>query len=247
MSFDFAYAGTCFAPILQKFGVTMQMALLSTVLALLVGVLLAAAIETRFPVLGPLSHFVCSFLKGVPVLVFLYLAFNSLPDGLIAAGLSYDRRNPPQLLFAVLAFGLAYAPYMADMFVSAYRTVPKGQKEACMAAGFTGFQAMRRIIVPQMVVVAVPIFGNHFVNLLKTTSLAYLVNMVEMMGAAKNYATGFQMFLETYIVAALIYWGICIAFDQLFAVLERRLGKFRERKAAVKKPGVLTAVLGAGR
>lgn len=251
MIFDFGYLLTCFVPVLAKFPITMEMTLLSTVLALACGALLALLIRSNAPGLSPVSHFICSFLKGVPVLVFLYLAFNSLPEWLIAAGVAYDRRQPPQMLFAVLAFGLAYAPYMADMFRSSLDTIPRGQMEACKATGFTKWQAMRRIILPQMIVVAVPVFGNHFVNMLKMTSLAYLVNMVEMMGAAKNYATGNQMFLETYVAAALLYWAICIAFDQLFALLEKKLGKYREKTAVsaptTRKIGLATMLLRIGR
>jgi len=66
---------------------------------------------------------------------------------------------------------------------------------------------------------------------LKATSLAYMVSIIEMMGAAKNYATGTQRFMETYIVAALIYWIICIAFDKLFALIEANTGKYRRKLA----------------
>jgi ABC-type amino acid transport system permease subunit len=54
-----------------------------------------------------------------------------------------------------------------------------------------------------------------------------MVSIIEMMGAAKNYATGTQRFMETYIVAALIYWIVCIGFDSLFAVIEGNTGKYR--------------------
>ncbi len=235
MAFEHSFTVDALSSILAKFGVTMQLTLLSLLLAMVVGIPFAYFIQKKTPVVSQICRFICSFLKGVPVLIFLYLAFNVLPDILIEANISYDRRNPPEMLFGVLAFGLAYVPYLADMYVTAYCTVPKGQIEACKVAGMTTLQGMRRIIFPQMVVVAVPVFGNHFVNMLKMTSLAYLVNLVEMMGAAKNFATKFQMFLETYVIVALVYWAICIAFDLIFAFVERKLGKYREKTAEVEK------------
>ncbi len=251
MSLDFGYALSCIQPILRKLPITMYMTLLAVLLALVVGTVFALFIRGRVPVFAQISTALCSFLKGVPVLVMLYVVYYAMPDILTTLGIPYDLRNPPKMLFAVTAFGLSYAPYMSDMLISAFDTVPRGQMEACMSLGFTHFQAMRRIIAPQMVVVATPVFGNHFVNLLKMTSLAYMVTIVEMMGAAKNYATGNQMFLETYIVAALLFWIVCVLFDYAFARIEVRLGKFRSKMlpadAPVKKTGIFTLMTGIGR
>ena len=60
-----------------------------------------------------------------------------------------------------------------------------------------------------------------------------MVTIIEMMGAAKNYATGTQRFLETYIATAIIYWIICIVFDKLFVLIENNTGKYRNNVAQV--------------
>lgn len=235
MSFDIEFVFKSILPILSKLPITLYMTVMATIIALLLGILFAVIIKKRIPVLSGIIHFTNSLLKGVPVLIILYVLYYSMPSILAALGdrigFDYDIKNPPKMIFGILAFGVTYIPYMCDMIVSAYDTVPKGQMEACESIGISTFHAMKRIIIPQMIVVCVPIFGNHFVNILKATSLAYMVSIIEMMGAAKNYATGAQRFMETYIAAALIYWIICIAFDKLFALLEANTGKYRRKLA----------------
>ncbi len=235
MNFDLKYIMDSFAPILAKLPITFYMTIAATILALVVGMIFAVLIEKKIFFLSKFLKFFNSLLKGVPVLIFLYVLYYAMPDVLTSLGdklgFAYDIKNPPKLFFGILAFGVTYIPYMCEMIITAYHTVPKGQMEACESMGFTTFQAMRRIIAPQMVVVSIPVFGNHFVNILKATSLAYMVTIIEMMGAAKNYATGTQRFLETYIAAAIIYWIICIVFDKLFVLIENNTGKYRNKVA----------------
>ncbi|MFT8888669.1 MAG: amino acid ABC transporter permease [Ethanoligenens sp.] len=239
MSFDFGYALTCFLPVLSKLNVTMYMTLMSTLFALLGGIVFAAILRTRVPVLDKIVYFISSFLKAVPPLVLLFIFYYSMPTILVALGVHYNQQNPPKLAFAIIAFSITYIPYMSDMILSALGTIPKGQMEACHAVGMTTWQGMTRIVLPQVVVVAIPVFGNHFVNILKATAIAYMVTIVEMMGAAKNYAAENQMFLEAYVVAALVYWGICIFFDWLFARLEKRAGRYLAPSIVTTKKGVL--------
>lgn len=240
MSFDFGYALTCFLPILSKLNVTMYITLLSTLFAILGGILFAIILRTRVPVLDKIVHFISSFLKGVPPLILLFIFYYSMPMILITLGIKYDLKNPPKLTFAIIAFSITYIPYMSDMLLSALSTIPKGQMEACHAMGMTTWQGMVHIILPQLVVVAIPNFGNHFVNILKATAIAYMVTIVEMMGAAKNFAVENQMFLETYVVAALIYWGVCIFFDWMFAQLEKHAGKYLHTSRTASQKGVLS-------
>lgn len=230
MSFNIKYMISCIKPIIEKFPITIQMTLLGTVFALLLGIIFAIIDRSQKRILSSFVKVIKSFLKGVPILVYLYLFYYAMDDIMVALGnnigFEYDLRNPPKILFVVLAFAISYAPYMCDMILSAFDTIPKGQLEACYSMGFTRIQAMIRIVIPQLIVVAIPNFGNHFVNLLKATSLAYMVTIVEMMGAAKNFAVKNQRFLETYIMAALIFWVVFILFEWGFKFLENHCGRY---------------------
>lgn len=232
MSFDLIYAVKCCVPILAKLPITLYITILAAIFALLLGCVFAVAIQKNIFFLSKFFKFLNSLLKGVPVLIFLYVFSYAMPDIVNAVGdklgFVYNIEDQPKLLFGILAFGVAYIPYMSEMIITSYKVVSKGQMEVCKSMNFTTFQAMKRIIVPQMIVVSIPIFRNNFLNILKATSLAYIVTITEMMGAARNYASGTEKFLETYVIAAVIYWIICIAFDKLFAIIEKIIGNIGE-------------------
>lgn len=237
--FKWKFAYTCFIPILKGLPMTMELTLATVLLALTGGILLSFGMKSRYAWLNLFFSILNSFLKGIPILVFLYVFNNSIDDimGTLASlfAFTYDIRHSPTFAFAVIAMALSYAPYMCDMILSAYDTVPSGQREACEAFGFTKWESMRRIIIPQMTVIAIPNFGNHFVNLLKATSLTCMVTIMEMMGTARNYATLNQRFLETYVICALLYWGVFCIFEQLFRILEKKTGRYLTATGIRKK------------
>lgn len=96
----------------------------------------------------------------------------------------------------------------------------------------TPFQAMRRIILPQALVVAFPNFGNLFISLVKDTSLAFIISVVEIMGAAKIVGARGLRFFEVYIVAALIYWVVCFCIERLVWLAERRLRRYERESVS---------------
>ncbi len=229
-----------FQKIISGFPATMSLTILSVLLALLLGILLSLGRGSSIKILRGFFTFLSSFLKGIPILVFLY-AFSSSIDA-VMGGLdsllpfyTYDIRKPPTFAFAVFAIALSYTPYMCDMIRTAVDTVPKGQWEACDAAGFTTWQKMSRIVIPQSIVIAIPNFGNHFVNLMKATSLSCMVTIMEIMGEARNFATLSQKFLESYITCALVYWAIFVIFEQIFRLVEKKTGFYLEPSLPVKK------------
>ncbi len=231
---------TCLQKVLSGVPTTLSLTLWSVLIALVLGILLCFGMLSKHALIKSVFSILCSFLKGVPILVFLYVfhtAIDSIMGGLdhLLSFYTYDIRKPPTYIFAVFALALSYAPYMCDMITSTMHTIPTGQWEACDAGGFTGWQKMTRIIVPQCIVIAVPNFGNHFVNLLKASSLSCMVTIMEMMGEARNYATMSQKFLECYIVCALCYWFIFVVFEQAFRMIEKRTGRYLQPGVPVRK------------
>jgi ABC-type amino acid transport system permease subunit len=229
-----------FEHVISGLPMTMWLTVASILLAIGLGILLLFGLRAKPKAVRTIFRVLASFLKAIPILVFLYV-FNSSID-VIMGGLdqllpfyTYNIRKPPTLLFAILALALSYTPYMSDMMDTALKAIPVGQYEACDAAGFTAWQKMTRIIIPQGIVVAIPNFGNHFVNLLKATSLTCMVTIMEMMGEARNFATYSQHFLESYITCALVYWGVFLIFEQLFRLLERKAGSYLRPGTPVAK------------
>ena len=138
-------------------------------------------------------------------------------------GWTLNVNNVPVIVFVYIAFILNMSAYMSETFRAAIMSVEKGQMEAAISIGMSKWQAMRRIILPQAFVVALPNFGNSFISLLKDTSLAFVVSVVELMGKAKIVGAAGLHFFEVYIVVALIYWGVCIVVEKLLAVLEKKI------------------------
>ena len=99
--------------------------------------------------------------------------------------------------------------------------------EAAHAVGLTTWQGLKRIVIPQALVVALPTLGNIFLGLIKGTSLAYAVRVLEVLAKAKIIAGDGYQYLETYIDAAIIYWIVSFIFERIFIILEYRLNRFR--------------------
>ena len=164
-------------------------------------------------------------MRGTPLLVQIYLAYYGLPKVLNHLGDRYgwslDVSSIPAVAFIYLAFTLNVGAYASETIRAAIEAIDRGQMEAALSVGMTRWQGMRRIVLPQAFTIALPSLGNTVIALLKDTSLAFLVSVVELMEEAKIQAARGLQFFEVYVVAALIYWVVCIGIEHGVAVLER--------------------------
>ena len=120
-------------------------------------------------------------------------------------GGEYDANAIPKLVYAFTAFSLNSAAYMSETFRSALGAVDKGQLEACYSIHMTTFQALRRVILPQAFVIALPPLGNSLLSLVKDTSLAFSISIIDLMAGAKIVASRSFRFFEIYIVVSLTF------------------------------------------
>jgi L-cystine transport system permease protein len=154
------------------------------------------------------------FFYGVPVLIdYLNGRF----------GLSMDAEGISPLVYAFIAYTLNTSAYQAEIFRSSINAINVGQMEAAYSVGMTTAQGMLRIVLPQAFLVALPNLGNTFISLIKATSLAFAVKVVEILALARIIANDGYRFLEMYLVASIIYWVICLFFEVVFAKLEKRM------------------------
>lgn len=119
------------------------------------------------------------------------------------------------------------------MIRAAVGAVDRGQVEAAYAVGMTGFQAFTRIVLPQAVSIALPVFSNLVIANLKDTSLAFSLGIMELTGKSQTLAVMSRHFLETYVSLAIIYFILSFGLEKLFHLIERRLLK-HERRIAVE-------------
>ena len=220
--FDFGTVGDfLFEPIiLRALRETLIIASLSMVLGVLLGVVLGVMRVSRSAVAGGFSGLYVWFWRATPVvlqLLIMYFGVRQLIED------DTFRDNWTRFRVAVLTFGLNEAAYMAEIVRAGIRSVEPGQMDAAKSLGMTNLQAMRRIILPQAFRVMVPPTGNEFIAMLKNTSLAFAIGVVELLNAAKIQAAESFKVMELYTVAAFWYLVVVTGFSVLQAELERVL------------------------
>ncbi|MGP9799053.1 amino acid ABC transporter permease [Halomonas sp. 86] len=181
---------------------TLEMATLAMLLALVFACLLAVIRVTRVPVLNGFSLLFISFFRGTPLLVQLFLFYYGLPQ-LVEALVSING-----ITAAVMGLTLHFSAYMAESIRAAIVGIDRSQTEAGLSIGMTQSQLMRRIILPQATRVATPTLMNYFIDIIKATSLAFTLGVTELMGATQKEAASSFLYLEAFLLAAMIYWVI---------------------------------------
>ncbi|MCA8866740.1 MULTISPECIES: amino acid ABC transporter permease [unclassified Halomonas] len=190
-------------PVLLRYlPLTIQMATIAMFFALIIACLLAVVRVSQVPVLNGVALLFISFFRGTPLLVQLFLFYYGLPQ-LINALISING-----VTAAVLGLTLHFSAYMAESIRAAIVGIDRSQTEAALSIGMTQSQLMRRIILPQATRVATPTLMNYFIDMIKATSLAFTLGVTELMGATQKEAAGSFLYLEAFLLVALIYWVI---------------------------------------
>ncbi|MDR2101358.1 MAG: amino acid ABC transporter permease [Treponema sp.] len=225
--FDFALVFTQIPRVLKYLPITMEIALISCMGSLIIGFLVAIVKIKKIRVISPIAHFYVAFTRGTPVLVQLYLTYYGIPMILQAVnrtyGTQFDVSGIAPIVFALIALSLNEAAYSSESIRAAIESVDKGQMEAALSIGMTTPQALRRIILPAALVVALPSLGNSFIGLIKGTSLVFVTAVVEMTAAGKLLASRNFRYFEMYITLAIIYFLVTTVVSWLLHWAERRL------------------------
>ena len=198
---------------------TLFMAIVAMVAALTLGSALAIVRVLRVPVLDRIVAVFISFFRGTPLLVQLFLFYFGLPQ-IVPAMTGIDG-----VTAAIIGLTLHFSAYMAESIRGAILGVDRSQWEAAASIGMTQGQLLRRIILPQATRTAAPTLMNYFIDMIKSTSLAFTLGVTEMMGAAQKEAAGSFLYLEAFLVVALFYWVIVETLSVGQRRLESSLGK----------------------
>jgi L-cystine transport system permease protein len=211
--------------IAERLPVTLTMLVLSLLFGLLLGLVLALARIHKRPIPYALATFYLSFMRCTPTIVQLFLVYYGLPQLMRLFGINVNDWDV--MIFAVITFSLHSAAYFSEVIRSAYLAVGQGQLEAAYSIGMGYGQAIRRILLPQAFGIAIPPLGNNVISLLKETSLAFSIGIVDIMGKAQiiignNY--GINIF-RVYIAVAAFYWVLSMLIETIFGRLEKRYKK----------------------
>ncbi|MGY9045827.1 ABC transporter permease [Puniceibacterium antarcticum] len=179
---------------------TLFMALVGMVCALVLASLMAVERVFRVPLLDIFVRLFISFFRGTPLLVQLFLFYYGLPQVLSVM------TNINGVTATIMGLTLHFSAYMAESIRAAILGVDRSQWEASQAVGMTQVQMMSQIILPQAARVAAPTLVNYFIDMIKGTSLAFTLGVTELMGATQKEAAGSFLYFEAFLVVAAIYW-----------------------------------------
>lgn len=212
---------------LEGVPVTLKITGVALLLGLFFGFLLALARVYKVRVLSAMITGYVSLIRGTPMVLQVLLVYSVAPSLLNSIVKSMEWQinvfdiNP--ILYAYVVFGINTTALLTEIFRSALLAVNKTQLEAALSVGLTPFWAYVRIIVPQAVERALPNICTTTVNLLKGTSLAFMMSVADVTAIAKTQASFGYNYLEAYADIFVIYILLCGGVQIVFHFIERRL------------------------
>lgn len=225
--------------LLKGLALTVQLTVMSVVAGLVIAMplaLLRASDRRCFSL--PIQAYTFLF-RGTPLLVQLFLIYFGLSQvEWIRASLVWPLLRDP-FWCAFLAFSLNHAAYTTEILRGGIRAVAAGEVEAAKALGMSAAQRVRRILLPIGFRIAMPAYGNEVVLMLKASSLASTITIMELTGTSRKIVAQTFAPYEIFIAAALLYLAITFLFTLAFSVVERHLSRHRRRsdqqRGAAKK------------
>lgn len=203
---------------------TLQLALLSLLLSVIIGLIGASSKLSSFKALRYIATAYTTLIRSVPDLVIMLLLFYSLQSGLnqITESLQMDQIDINPFVAGVITLAFIYGAYFTETFRGAFQSVPTGQIEAAMAYGMTPWQVFRRVLFPQMMRFALPGIGNNWQVLIKATALVSIIGLTDIVKITQDAGRSTMQLFFFSIVAAAIYLAITTVSNLILMWLERR-------------------------
>lgn len=203
--------------ILSGISMTLAVSLIGMTIGLVFGLVLALLRGSNYWFFRWPARVYISFMRGTPMLVFLFILYFGLP--VIGIELS-------AITAASVGFGLNSAAYIAEINRSSLNSVDQGQWESAKALNLSYWTTLRKIILPQATRIAIPPLTNVFMNLVKSTSLAAVITVPELFQKTQIVVGRTYDAMTMYILVALIYWAICVVISFIQDRLEVRFSKY---------------------
>ena len=202
--------------------ITLELTILAQLMGVILGVIAALAKTSKFMPARIVAEFYIWLFRGTPVLVQLLIWYNLLS-------------STPEFTIALIALGLNEGAYMAEIVRAGLEAIDPGQHEAAQSLGMRYTQIMSRIILPQAMRVIIPPTGNELISMLKTTSLASVISLSELLQRTENIyecsnCDGALWVMPLLVIAAIYYLVLTTVFTIGQAYIESRLGDRRGRE-----------------
>ncbi len=192
---------------------TILISVLAYLLAMIIGLIVGIGRISRSPVIRWLAAAYINVLRGVPLLVLIFFVYFGLGKVI----------NLDRFVAGVLAVGVCYGAYMAEIFRSGIEAIDYGQHEAAMSLGMTRWQTLRYIILPQSIRIVVPPAANEFIATLKDSSLVSIIGLRELTRAGREYANQTFLDFQTWLVVGIMYLILTLTLTRLVKYIEKKV------------------------
>ena len=204
--------------LLSGFGVSVQIFFLTLVLSLPLGLIISFGGMSKFKPLAYVIKFIVWIIRGTPLMLQIIVIFYG-------PGLLFGMKAPDRLVATIVAFTINYSCYFSEIYRSGIQAIPKGQQEAGQVLGLTKAQIFFKVVLMQVVRRITPPMGNEIITLVKDTSLARTVSVVEVLFAAQRYVNKGMIWPLFYTaVFYLIFVGVLTL---LFNYLEKKMSYYK--------------------
>lgn len=220
MNFDWDFAFDIAPRLIGALGVTLHATFWGFMLALGLGLFWALARRSSLRVIAWPTKAVVEFIRSTPLLVQIYFAFFVLPEfGIVMS----------PFVTGVVALGVHYSSYTAEVYRSGIDGVPKGQWEACIALDLSPYRTFRDVIIPQAIPPVVPALGNYLIAMLKDTPLLSAITVLEILQIAKIIGSETFRYLEPLTLTGIFFLMLSLTAAYGVQRLEGRLNRDRGR------------------
>lgn len=218
---------------------SISVALLSLILASIIGFFLAVGTTSKRRVAKYPSSVYVWFFRAIPALLVLLIMWNALPQ--VIPALKADWYTP--FVAAVVGLGLVEAAFMAEIIRSALNSVDEGQALAGRALGFSPAKVMLKIVLPQAIRTAIPPTGNEFIGLIKYSALASVISLRELLTTAQVGVNITFRYAEYYLVAIIYYLVMVSIISLIQSRIEKRFNWSSNATKRLKMPALPNASL----
>jgi putative glutamine transport system permease protein len=195
------------------FAVTLIVAVLALLLALFLGIIFGMLGSSHWKSAKAFTRFYVEFIQNTPLVIQIFFLYNGLPYlGIVL----------PVFAVGVLGVGIYHGAYIAEVIRAGIQSIAKGQTEAALSQGFTYWQAMQYIILPQAHKVVLPPLTNQAIYLIKNTSVMAMIAGGDLMYRADSWSSNNLYYGPAYIVTGLLYLALCLPLSRLARCLEHR-------------------------
>jgi polar amino acid transport system permease protein len=213
MIWDWGYTVRILPDLMRALGVTVQATVLGMLIALALGLVWAVLRRLRNRWIARTVYWAVELIRSTPLLVQIYFVFFVLPDW----GLTLS-----PFVAGVLALGLHYSAYTAEVYRAGIEGVPKGQWEAAMALNMGPWLVWRRVVLPQAIPPVIPALGNYFIAMFKDSPMLAAITVMELLQTAKLIGSETFRYLEPLTLVGLLFLAVSLVASQGVRKLEER-------------------------